>query len=103
MQSDKFTIQDIIDMSVPHGYRDNGRRTAIETDRFVLSIVGGSQGLYGDFKDSFEVAVIDKKTGNFVTELFEPEATDEVMGYVPAEDVVRIANYFVQKSVSKLD
>lgn len=96
MQSDKFTIQDIIDMSVPHGYRDNGRRTAIETDRFVLSIVGGSQGLYGDFKESFEVAVIDKKNGEFVTHLFEPES-DDVMGYVPAKEVVRIANYFVQK------
>jgi hypothetical protein len=103
MQSDKITIQDIIDMSVPHGYKESGRRSTIETERFILSIVGGSSGLYGDFKDTFEVAVIDKKTGDFVTKLFEPEATDDVIGYLPAEEVVRIANYFVLKNVSKLD
>jgi len=103
MQSDKITIQYIIDMSIPHGFKEGGRRSAIETERFVLSIVGGSPGLYGDFKDTFEVAVIDKKTGDFVTKLFEPDANDDVMGYLPAEEVVKIANYFVQKSVSKLD
>ena len=50
-----------------------------------------------------KVAVIDKRTGNFVTKLFEPDATDDVMGFLPAEEVVRIANYFVMKNVSKLN
>jgi UDP-N-acetylglucosamine:LPS N-acetylglucosamine transferase len=103
MQSNKITIQEIIDRSVPHGYKKDGRRSTIETEKFILSIVGGSQGLYGDFKDTFEVAVIDKKNGDFVTKLFEPEAIDDVMGYVPADKVVEIANYFVEKNVSKLD
>jgi hypothetical protein len=38
MQSDKITIQDIIDMSIPHGFKEGGRRSAIETERFVLSV-----------------------------------------------------------------
>lgn len=99
MQSDKITIEDIIEMSVPHGYKEMGRRTAIETDRFVLSIVGGATGLYGDFKETFEVAIIDKKNGEFVTKMFEPDATDDVMGYLSADEVVRIADYFTQKKV----
>lgn len=99
MQSDKITIQEIIDRSVPHLI--DGRRTTIETDRFVLSIVGGARGLYGDFKEDFEVAIIDKNTKEFVTKMFEPDATDDVMGYIPADRVVEIANYFVKKNVSK--
>lgn len=98
MQSDKFTIEDIISMSKPHN--NGGRRTVIETDRFVLSIVGGCSGLYGDFKEDFEVAIIDKKTHEFVTTMFEPEATDDIMPYVPAKRVVEIANYFVKKQIS---
>lgn len=99
MQSDKITIQDIIDRSKPHLI--NGRRTTIETDRFVLSIVGGASGLYGDFKEDFEVAIIDKNNGEFVTQIFEPDATDDVMGYVSGDKVVEIANYFVEKNVPK--
>ena len=101
MQSDKLTIEDIISMAKPHNI--GGKRTVIENKRFILSIVGGCQGLYGDFENDFEIAIIDKKTGEFVTKLFEPEAFDDVMSYVPADNVVTIANAFIKNSVSKLD
>jgi hypothetical protein len=101
MQSDKLTIEDIISMAKPHNI--GGKRTVIENKRFILSIVGGCQGLYGDFENDFEIAIIDKKNGEFVTKLFEPEAFDDVMPYVPADNVVTIANAFIKNSVSKLD
>lgn len=101
MQSGKITIEQIKEMAKPHGL--GGKQTIIETKRFVLSIVGGERGLYGDFDKDFEVAIIDKKTKEFVTKLFEPDATDDVMGYLPPEKVVEIANYFISKNVSELD
>ena len=73
MQSDKITIQDIIDMSVPHGYKESGRRSTIETERFILSIVGGSSGLYGDFKDTFEVPLKAVKSKNESFSIFIPD------------------------------
>jgi len=100
MQSDKLTIEDIISMAKPHNL--GGKRTTIENKRFILSIVGGGRGLYGDFENNFEVAIIDKKTGDFATTLFEPDATDDVMGYVEADVVVRIANEFMNKKLSEL-
>ena len=100
MQSDKLTIEDIISMAKPHNI--GGKRTVIENKRFILSIVGGCQGLYGDFVDDFEVAIIDKRNGDFVTTLFEPTATDDVMPYTKAEVVVRIANEFMNKKLSEL-
>ena len=93
MQSDKITIEEIKRTAKPHNL--GGKRTIVEGKRFILSIVGGCQGLYGDFIDDFEVAIIDKKTNEFVTKLFEPEATDDVMGYVNADKVVEIANYLM--------
>jgi len=100
MQSDKLTIEDIISMAKPHNI--GGKRTVIENKRFILSIVGGCQGLYGDFENDFEIAIIDRKTGDFVTTLFEPTATDDVMPYTEANVVVRIANEFMNKKVSEL-
>lgn len=100
MQSDKITIEQIKEMAKPHAL--GGKRTLIEGKRFLLSVVGGTQGLYGDFIEDFEVAIIDKKTNEFVTKLFEPEATDDVMGYVNADKVVEIANYLMKKNVSEL-
>jgi hypothetical protein len=102
MQSNSVTIEQIIDMAEPHSLV-GGKRTIIEGKRFILSIVGGRAGLYGDFIDNFEVAIIDKNTKEFVTKLFEPQATDDVMGYVSSEKVVEMANYIIKQNLSELE
>jgi hypothetical protein len=102
MQSNSITIEQIIEMAKPHSIV-GGKRTIIEGKRFILSIVGGRAGLYGDFIDNFEVAIIDKNTKEFVTKLFEPQATDDIMGYVNSDKVVEMANYILKNNFSELE
>lgn len=69
-----------------------GRRISLYNDKYILSIVGGAQGLYGDFVDDFEIAIIDPMTKEFITKLFFTENGDDVVGYMNKEDVEKIAN-----------
>jgi hypothetical protein len=91
-----ITIKDIIDWSKPHPL-DGGKVTRLYNDEIEFSIVGGRSGLYGDFENDFEVAIIDKKSGDFVTRFFYPEGTDDVIGYMKSEDVVKLANQVLGK------
>ena len=85
-----MTIQEIKDMS-KETY-NNGRQTILEGEDLVISIVGGRQGLYGDFENDFEIAIIDSETREFITKKYFPENGDDVMGYVSAEETERIVN-----------
>lgn len=89
-----ITIEDIIEYSKdhPHTFMNGGRQTIIGNDKIEFSIIGGSKGLYGDFKDTFEVAIFDKQTGEFRTQFFHPEAGDDVIGYMDAKDVEELVN-----------
>jgi hypothetical protein len=60
--------------------------------KYVVSIVGGKQGLYGDFETTFEIAIIENSSGNFVTKLFCGGA--DVMSYRSGEEVEGILNIF---------
>jgi hypothetical protein len=40
----------------------HGRMFTMEIGNYILSIVGGAMGLYGDFENDFEVAIIDKES-----------------------------------------
>jgi len=91
-----FTIKDIIDRSTPHPL-DGGKVTRFYNDEIEFSIVGGRSGLYGDFENDFEVAIIDKKSGDFVTKFFYPEGNDDVIGYMKSEDVVKLVNQVLGK------
>ena len=91
-----ITIQNIIEWSKPHPL-DGGKMTRIHNDEIEFSIVGGRSGLYGDFKDDFEVAVIDKKNGEFVTKFFKPELSDDVIGYMKKEDLEEFVNQIFKK------
>jgi hypothetical protein len=55
---------------------------------YTLSIVGGVIGQYGDFKNDFEVALIDDTDGRFVTGLYGPRGeSDGVMAYANIEEI----------------
>lgn len=86
-----MTIEDIINNSIPHAI-GGGRITRLSNEKYILSIVGGESGLYGDFEKDFEIAIMDTKNGEFITKLFFPENSDDVVGYLEAEKVVEIAN-----------
>lgn len=53
---------------------------------YVLSIVGGGTGLYGDFINDFEVALIDQDSGDFVTSAYSSRG-DDVMGYSTIDEI----------------
>ena len=92
-----ITIKNIIEWSKPHPL-DGGKMTRIYNNEIEFSIVGGRSGLYGDFENDFEVAILDRKTGDFRTRFFKPELSDDVVGYMPKNDVVEFVNQILGKS-----
>lgn len=87
-----ITIKDIISFSKPHPVVNGGKLTRIGSNNVDFSIVGGATGLYGDFIDDFEVAIIDNESGEFVTKFFYPEASDDVIGYMLGDDLANLVN-----------
>ena len=63
-----------------------GRMFTMEIGNYILSIVGGAMGLYGDFENDFEVALIDKNTNKFVTSFFARRG-DDVLGYATIDEI----------------
>ena len=92
-----ITVENIIEWSKPHPL-DGGKMTRIYNDEIEFSIVGGRSGLYGDFENDFEVAILDRKTGDFRTRFFKPELSDDVVGYMPKDEVVQFLNQILGKS-----
>lgn len=87
----KLTIEDVKKWAKPHANRvDGAKQIVLETKDILVSIVGGAQGLYGDFEEDFEVAIIEKKNNDFMTKFFFPDANDDVLPYQTAEDVESI-------------
>lgn len=86
-----ITAGQVIEWSKPHRV-DGGRHTRITNGRVEASIVGGAKGLYGDFSEDFEVALIDVKTKKFLTKFFRPEVEDDVMGYVSVNEMETLLN-----------
>ena len=94
-----ITIEQIQKDSKPH-LSGAGRMVRYETPHLIISIVGGRVGLYGDFNETFEMAIIDKKTKDFISETLYPEYSDsmgQIMPYVERETMLRIVNELVKK------
>lgn len=53
---------------------------------YILSVVGGAVGLYGDFVNDFEVALIDHDSGDFVTSAYSSRG-DDVLGYATIDEI----------------
>lgn len=96
-----ITIKDIIEWSKPHPNshfsKGSGRQARFGNGKVEFSIVGGDIGLYGDFKETFEVAIFDLKTKDFITRFFYPEGSDDVIGYMLAEDVEKLVNTVLKR------
>lgn len=85
-----MTIQDIKNLAKKRDM--GGFQTILEGDGFIISIVGGERGLYGDFENDFEIAVMESEYKNFITASIVEDANDDVMAYVPAYRVEQIVN-----------
>jgi len=95
-----ITIEDIIKDSKPHPVVDDARQTIYFTPLLKISIVGGGKGLYGDFNETFEIAIIDKDTSNFISGYFYPEFSDsygETMMYLDREQTLKVINELIKK------
>jgi len=92
-----ITVENIIEWAKPHPL-EGGKMTRIYNDEIEFSIVGGRSGLYGDFENDFEVAILDRKTDDFRTRFFKPELNDDVIGYMPKDEVVEFLNQILGKS-----
>jgi hypothetical protein len=73
-----------------------GKRVTLETENLLISIVGGRQGLYGDFNETFELAIIDNKTKSFLTKNYVPDTNDDVVGYMSIEDLLEVVNPLIE-------
>ena len=98
-----ITIEDIKNWSKPHPLanvislkdRKGGRMSRFGNSKIKFSIVGGATGLYGDFEDTFEVAIVDED-GNFRTKYFVG-GTDDVIGWMNSDDVEKLVNSILKK------
>ena len=95
----KITKQNIIDWSKIHPYSDDpqDRILKIGNNDVIFSIVGGRRGFYGDFINSFEVAVIDRKTDEFMTKFFFPDFGQDVFGHMGGDELANVLTNFFQK------
>lgn len=81
------TIEDIINNKKPHPFK--GYKWTKVYGPWILSIVGGDGSFYGDFNETFEVAIIDSRSRNFVTRLFYG-GTEDVLPYTSRDEVQKI-------------
>lgn len=87
-----ITIENIKNWSKPHPVGDGGKMTNIFNRKYEISIVGGRQGLYGDFNETFEVAILDTKNRNFITIFFFPHNGQDVIGYMGGNELEEFTN-----------
>jgi hypothetical protein len=66
------------------------KQSIIQCDGFKISIVGGDN-LYGDFENTFEIAIIDQ-FGNFVTKQYVDGLNDDVIGYYSVKKTEELVN-----------
>ena len=89
-----ITVSDIQEWSRPHPVVEGGRMTNIFNPKYEVSIVGGGKKgrLYGNFENTFEVAVFSTKSREFVTRFFFPDNPDDVVGYLSSDKLEEFLN-----------
>lgn len=82
------TIQEIIDNSEPHPTAPKGRCILFRVGDYYFSVVGGGFGLYGDFENTFELAIMDRRF-RFVTEKLYPDEGNVIFGWLTKEQLLK--------------
>jgi S-ribosylhomocysteine lyase LuxS involved in autoinducer biosynthesis len=84
-----YTIDDIINSKVNHPL--GGYQSVLKVGEYEVSVVGGRQTNYGDFINTFELAIFDKNK-NFVTKNLVASAEHDVVGWLDKEELIDIIN-----------
>ena len=99
-----ITIEDVKKWSKPHPMSKylstgggKGRVSRFGNKEIEFCIVGGGQGLYGDFDKTFEVAIFDVQTKEFITKYFYPDATHDILSYMNSDDVEKLVNSIIKR------
>jgi hypothetical protein len=90
-----ITTKNIIDWSKRHS-ACNGRVTVIYNSVVTFSIVGGDKGLYGDFVKTFELAIFNTETGEYLTKFFYPEGGNDVIAHMPGNKLCELINKIIK-------
>lgn len=91
-----ITVKDIQRYSKEHPI-GRGRQTRLCNESIEVSIVGGANGLYGDFIETFELAVFDTDTHSFITKYYFNEIPDDVVSYFKKEELESFLNKVFNK------
>ena len=91
-----ITVEQIIEWSKEHPIGNGARSTRIANNAIEFSIVGGAKGLYGDFKDTFEVAIFDNESREFMTRFFYPDGSDDVIPYMSKQELETLINQLIK-------
>lgn len=86
----RVTITDVLNKKKRRPF--GGFESFFEFEKYSVLIMGGDDGLYGDFIETFEVSIINNKTNNFETKLFC--GGKSVMKYVSCGEVENVLNIF---------
>ena len=96
-----ITIEEIKKWAKPHPSHKlrgrGGKQTRFGNNKVEISIVGGDIGLYGDFETTFEVAIFDVQTKEFITKYFYPDATHDILSYMNSDDVEKLVNSIIKQ------
>lgn len=96
-----ITIKDIKKWAKPHPNshfsKGSGKQARFGNNKVEFSIVGGDIGLYGDFENTFEVAIFDMESRNFITRFFYPETNDDVISYMSSDEVEKLVNSVIKR------
>lgn len=84
------TIEEIIENSEPHQFK-TGRQNLFRVGDYYFSVIGGGWGLYGDFENTFEVAILDRRHRICTKKLF-PDLDDEVFSWQNREELLKLIN-----------
>jgi hypothetical protein len=84
-----YTIEDIMKSKIDHPL--GGYQSIIKVGRYEVSVVGGRERAYGDFVNTFELAIFDKDN-NFVTKKLVASAEHDVVGWLDKEELMDIIN-----------
>lgn len=84
-----YTIEDIMKLKIEHPL--GGYQSTLNVGEYKVSVVGGRERTYGDFVNTFELAIFDKD-GEFVTKNLVKSADSDVVGWLDKEELMDIIN-----------